>query len=196
VSGSKQPSDELDVGRALSFGVVGKAHGLDGWMRVRPYRRDTEGLLHVETVWFSFEGRLDGRRVLSVRGERSGYLLLVEGCGSRTEAERFKGAELLLSRDELPALGPDEFYLVDCIGAEAQDLTGASLGRVVDLLDAGGRDLFVVRDGAEDLLVPATEPFFVDVRDGRVILTDVDGLPKEHHDSKAAGRRTGSKGRA
>jgi len=196
VSGSKRPPDEQDVGRALAFGIVGKPHGLDGWLRVRPYRHDTDGLLLVDTVWLSGADRVERRKVRSVRRDRSGFLLLVEACQSRIEAELFKGAEVLLPRQELPAPGPDELYLADCIGAEAQDLAGTKIGTVVGLVDAGGRDLFVVRDGSQEMLVPAVEPFFVDVRDGRVILTEVNDLPRQHRDVHSVTRRTGPKGRA
>lgn len=152
----------------LSAGRVGRAHGLDGSFHVT---RPRPGVLRngLELVL--------GGRATTVRrcaGTDDKPILAVEGVFHRNGVEALRGEDLWVSRDDVPALGPDEFW--------AEDLEGC---RVVD----GAREVGVVRrlvglpscevlevdraGGAGVLLVPLVRDAVraIDVEAGRV---DVD----------------------
>ncbi len=156
----------------LAFGRVLKPHGLKGLLKIKPHAPESESLLQAEHVWLELEGRLVQRRIRSVRRDRRWFLLEIEDCHDRESAEQWRGAEVLVSRDELPALAEDEFYLADCLHKEARFEDGSTLGRVEGILPTGGQDVLVVVSRQEEILVPACPPFLLDVTQECVIVAD------------------------
>ncbi len=156
----------------LAFGRVLKPHGLKGLLKVKPHVTDSESLLQVAHVWLELGDQYTRRAVRTVRRDRRWFLLEIEDCHDRTSAERWRGAEVFVSRDELPALAEDEFYLADCLHKEAQLEDGTTLGLVAGILPTAGQDLLVVVSPREEILVPARPPFLLDVTQDCVILAD------------------------
>lgn len=173
-------SPETRRGRALPFGRVVKPHGLKGWLKVKPYRPDTDGLVRVRTVVLRDEETERTLEVRSVRRDRLGFLLAVGGCATRTEAEAFRGAEVALPRHELEPLEPDEFYVEDCVGLDAFDPEGRWLGVVARVEATRAHELLAVRDSRREVLVPVVEGFVLEMDEeaGRLVLDLPPGLPE------------------
>ena len=65
------------------------------------------------------------------------------------------------------------------IGLKVKTTAGEPLGEVVDVLDtAGANDVYVVHDGAREILIPAIEPVVkqVDLERGEMIVEPMEGL--------------------
>jgi 16S rRNA processing protein RimM len=89
------------------------------------------------------------------------------GVADRNAAEALKGAVVRIRRSHFPALSNDEFYWVDLIGMEVENLRGETLGIVDDLMDNGAHPILRVALPAADdagkalkeLLIPFVEQF-------------------------------------
>ena len=55
---------------------------------------------------------------------------------------------------ELPAAGPKEFYYHEAIGCEVVTLAGERVGLIEEIFATGANDVWVVRDGVREVLVP------------------------------------------
>lgn len=134
------------------MGVVGRAHGVRGLVRVHSYTADpaalaTYGALLDEhgRTW-SIEWRGDG--VAALRGPDG-------AVADRTAAERLVNMRLYVDRTQLPEPDEDEFYLHDLIGLQAAGPDGAPLGPVAQVHDyGGGVSLEIARQPV--LIVPFT----------------------------------------
>lgn len=147
----------LRVGRVLG------PHGVRGWIRCRPYsspdlfavgrdlrlcRGDSTEVVHTFRIVES--------------GAHGGVLRLrLEGVAGREAAEALAGAEAVARRDELPAAEEDAYYWDDLVGLRVYE-AGANgsdedrfLGRLESIIETGSNDVYVVRDGERETLVPA-----------------------------------------
>jgi 16S rRNA processing protein RimM len=119
-------------------------------------------------------------RVAAVRMHKGCPLALLEGVGDRTEAEKLRGARLLLPEDELPEKVGNELYLHQLPGLEAVlHESGRSIGHIDHVEFPGGQEVWAIRtDGGGEILFPAVAAFVVsvDVEKGRVVIDPPPGL--------------------
>lgn len=153
----------------VAIGSVASPHGVRGTLRVRAAgsgRHLREGVAPVVNG--------ERRRILKARETPKGFLVDLEGVGSRAEAASLRAAELLLDRDELDAPEEGEFYVGDLIGLDAFDAAGEKVGSVTDLFETPAHEVLVVRGEAEEEVhyvpftfehVPEVEP-----ENGRVVV--------------------------
>jgi 16S rRNA processing protein RimM len=136
-------------GDRLSAGRVGKAHGLDGSFYVT---RPRPGVLKNGLPLV-----LAGREVTVRRcsGTDDKPILAVEGAFKRTDVEALRGEDLWVSREHVPALGPDEWWAEDLEGCTVVD-GDETVGTVHTLLVLPSCEVLEVTRaaGGADLLVP------------------------------------------
>jgi 16S rRNA processing protein RimM len=155
----------------ILMGVIGRPHGVRGWVRVTSYAEDL-------TAYGPLSDAKGRRFVLRPRGDGVAEVAeLVDGAevkvGDRTAAEKLTNTRLYVERDRLPELEADEFYLVDLVGLAACDPAGAPIGTVAAVHDYGaGTSLEIARENGPPLLVPFTRTSVpeVDVATGRVVV--------------------------
>jgi 16S rRNA processing protein RimM len=122
------------------------------------------------------------RTVLRARADREAWILQLEGLNDRTAAERFRGELLETPDSEVLRDDSESYFIHELIGLRVETTAGAQLGEVVDVIQPGANDVYLVRrpDGAE-LLVPAIGEVIdeIDIR-GRVMrITPLPGLLDE-----------------
>jgi 16S rRNA processing protein RimM len=160
--GAPAPGDRLVVGR------VGRAHGLRGEVAVRFSSNRPERGLPGSVLYAG------GRElvVASSRPHQGRVLVRFEGVDDRTAAEALQGLELTAAPlgDEV-MLERDELWVHEVVGAQVQDRTGATVGRVVAVEANPAHDLLVLDGGA---LVPMV--FVIEQRDGVVVIDPPEGL--------------------
>ncbi len=145
--------------RCLLIAYLQRAHGVRGEIFAKSLTDDDarfkEGLkcLLVKGKDVAPHGEVTISRV---RFTPSGLLLGFDGCEDRESAKKFRGSYLAVCRDDaLELRDEDEFYTGDLIGARVTDSDLGDLGVLVDLIDAGGSDVLVVRKpGEKDVLIP------------------------------------------
>jgi 16S rRNA processing protein RimM len=165
--------------RLILLGVVGRAHGVRGLVRVSSHTADPAALTGY--------GPLSGPngRLFTLRWVNEGIAEIseiVDGVpvkiADRSAAERLTNMKLFIDRDRLPPPDEDEYYLADLIGLTAVDTGGVILGVVSAVYDFGaGTSLEISRDHAGSLLLPFTVACVpgVDIETGRVTIA----LPDE-----------------
>jgi len=113
----------------------------------------------------------------SVWTHRGRVVFKFRGIDSISDAERLRGLEVCIPRDERIELPEGEYFRSDLIGCEViERLTGCRLGAVAELLDYGGAPLLRVEpDGSgQELLIPFAEPICVRIDiEGRRIQVDL-----------------------
>ena len=113
------------------------------------------------------------RRISAARETPKGFLIDVEGVGSREDASSLKGEELLVDRDDLDPPDDDEFYVADLVGLIAFDDAGEVLGTVDDTFETAAHEVLVVREQkGQELYVPFTLEHApeLDLGSGRVVI--------------------------
>jgi 16S rRNA processing protein RimM len=165
-------------GKPILLGVIGRAHGVRGLVRVTSHTADPTALSGYGPLSDPTGRRFTLRWVAEGIAEISE---IVDGkpvkVADRTAAERLTNLKLFIERERLPAPDPDEYYLADLIGLLAVDPHGVQLGTVSAVHDYGaGASMEIAREYGASLLVPFTMECVpeVDVAAGRVIVAPPD----------------------
>ncbi len=106
-------------------------------------------------------------------------ILKFKGYDSIDEIEKYKGKDLLITRDLAVKLGPDENFIIDLIGLLVVKDDGEELGTLTDVIKTGANDVYEVRmtDGREVLLPAIKECVLnVDLEKKVVTVHMMDGL--------------------
>jgi len=156
--------------RLILMGVIGKAHGVRGLVRVNAFTEDPEAL--GDYPLSDSKGR---RFTLEWQHDNVARLIELTPAGprpitDRNEAQRLTNTELFAPRAALPAPDAEEYYLADLIGLAAQTESGASLGTVSAVHDYGAGSSLELSPGAR--LIPFTKAAVpvVDLAGGRVVV--------------------------
>jgi 16S rRNA processing protein RimM len=148
----------IPADRWLRVGIVGRPHGLDGSFHVG---NPVAGLLDV-----GVEVQIDGapRRIDRLAGHERRLILRVEGSDGREAAERLRGHEILISRDQAPPLQEDEWWATDLEGCTVRD-GDREVGVVARLLALPSCEVLEVtrHGGGPELLVPLIKDAVRDV---------------------------------
>jgi 16S rRNA processing protein RimM len=118
--------------------------------------------------------------VRSARIQDQVVLLRFEDITDRTNAEKFRGKDLLIRAEDAITLPKGQFYWHQVIGLEVIDATTrSSLGRVSDILETGANDVYVVKTpGGRELLIPAIKDVVKDIDPslGHIVVEPLPGM--------------------
>ena len=107
-----------------------------------------------------------------------GVLLSLQGIESRNDAERLRGATLEIPGDQVLPLAENEYYYFQLIGLQVVAESGESIGKVEDIISYPANDVFVVRMGEREVLIPDVPDIIckVDLQNGCLVINPLPGL--------------------
>jgi 16S rRNA processing protein RimM len=116
--------------------------------------------------------------VTATRALRRDLLVKFAHVETRTAAERMVGMLVSVPEDVLPEPGTGEFYYYEIVGFHVRTTGGAEVGSVVETIDTGSNDVWVVRTNEREILIPVIADVVrrIDRRTRTVIIEPLDGL--------------------
>ena len=165
----QQPLDPVIVARVMG------PHGRDGGLSVQ-LLSDLPGRFN--------PGRslLIGDNAYIISGFRqtgpNNALLWLDGVRTRPQASPFTGEYLAAIPDSDAALEEGEYFHYQLIGMRVRTEAGEELGDIQEILETGSNDVYIIRDGSRELLIPATAQVVleVDVSGNAMLVRLPDGL--------------------
>ena len=84
-------------------------------------------------------------------------MLKLAGIEDANTAETVRNHVLAIPISQLAKLPPDSYYQHDIVGLQVVTLDGRSLGEVIDIIETGSNDVYVIKaaTGGKDILIPA-----------------------------------------
>ena len=90
-------------------------------------------------------------------------MIWLEGILTRSQARAFT-AKFLAARPESDALLDEgEYFHYQLIGMQVRTEEGEELGELQEILETGSNDVYIIRGGGKELLIPATAQVVLDV---------------------------------
>lgn len=103
-------------------------------------------------------------RVLDAGRLKGQMLLRLEGIETRDQAESFIGQEVKGEVSRFPLLPDGEYYWFQVLGLPVlKAADGALLGYLQEIIPTPGHDVYVVRQGDQELLLPAVEEVITEI---------------------------------
>jgi len=98
-----------------------------------------------------------------LRRHREVLLLKLGGCETRNDAEELRGMLVQIPIEDAVPLEEGEYYHFQLIGVRVETESGERLGQVVEVLDTGANDVYVVRGPRGEILLPAVEDVILEL---------------------------------
>lgn len=127
--------------------------GVQGWLKVKPFTEAPEGLGEFAR-WLV--GAREGWREMAIEDfevHSKGPVAKLAGCDDREGAERLRGCDVAVTRDELGEADAGSLYWVDLVGLDVVDELGGALGKVEGLFETGDTSVLVVK-GSRERMIP------------------------------------------
>ncbi|MFQ5605346.1 MAG: ribosome maturation factor RimM [bacterium] len=163
----------------IVIGVIVKAHGLKGEVKVKPITDDPQRYRQLKSV--IIEPR-DGENFtlsiskVSLRGDF--VYLFFEEVHSREKAEKLHGAFVCIKREDVLPLDEEHFYHFEIIGFTVKTFSGQILGTVREVMDLPANAVLVVQKDAQEYLIPVIKDVVrkIDKAASEIIIEPVEGL--------------------
>ncbi|MCK5688806.1 16S rRNA processing protein RimM [Myxococcota bacterium] len=148
--------------RWVTFGILGRPHGVRGEIRLYPYESNgelPEGLSSVRLI--SKSGIVRSEKIGTVRWTSNAYLVKFENINGRDAASSVVNSRFEIPFEQLPDLDEGEFFLFELIGSEVLNEAGKSLGIAKKIISAGRNELLSIEGDAGELLLPLVSDIII-----------------------------------
>lgn len=162
----------------VAVGKLGRTFGLRGEIVVHYYGDTAERFTPGARLFLATS---TGRRELVVASARRVSKRLAvsfAGCERIEDVQDWVGAGLEVPAADLPPLEEGRYYHHQLIGLRVFAADGRCLGAVAEILATPGNDVYCVRGGQREILVPAVDDAIaaIDLEAGTLTLRDLAGL--------------------
>jgi 16S rRNA processing protein RimM len=168
-----------DSPQLVMIGEVVGAHGLAGAVKVRATTDDVEQFAPWQKIQLQRGDNSLGEHVIEqLQIANKGLLIKFQEVNDRNRAELLRGAQLLIPREECLPAEADQFFHYEIIGLPVFLPNGDPLGEIVGVERYPANDVWVIRSGGVDKLIPAIDSVVqkVDLPNRRVIINPLPGL--------------------
>ena len=144
----------------IKIGQVVNVVGLKGELKVYHYSDYKERFEELREVYL--ENKL--YTITSVRYVKDLVILKLKGIDDRTGAEKHKGENIYIGKEDLRDLPEGTYHIFDLIGLQVMDEEGNTLGTLSDVIQNSAQDIYEIeRENKGKFLVPAVEEFILDI---------------------------------
>lgn len=165
------------MNRYLQAGRIAGTHALRGEVRFEPWL-DAPNAVCKLTALYEGTAETAAKRyeVESARIHKSFALVKFKGVDDVQAAQVLKGRILYADRKELP-LPEGRYFIADLLGLDVYDRRlGRVIGKLAEVIPKPAHNVYVVRDGEREVLIPAVDAFLRGVVDGRIEVETIEGM--------------------
>lgn len=169
----------------MTVGRILRPHGVRGEMRMEILTGYPERLSLHRVFYLGPQAR--PYPVESVRFHQGAALIKLAGCDDRTTAESLRGLLVQIPLEDAVPLEEGEYYYFQVVGVEVFTDGGELLGQVVEVMETGANDVYVVRGPRGEVLIPAVEDVVreLDLTARRMVIVPIPGLLEDEHHTEA-----------
>lgn len=160
----------------LEVGKITNVHGLMGEVRVQPWADSPEFLCKFNTLYV--DKTHWPIKVERARVHKNMVIMKFEGVTDVPGATAMRNAVLYIDRADAN-LPEGAFFLADLMGLEARDAeSGEILGKIADVLTLPANNVYVIKGGPRELMIPAVPQFIAEtnIEDGYIRVNMIEGL--------------------
>lgn len=158
----------------LLIGEITRPQGVRGEMRVRPYTDDPMRFEDLDEVYVKRGDKYEARGITFVRLNSDDVVIIrMDGVGDANAVEALRGEKLYVDREHAVELPEDADFIVDLIDCRVTDDEGNDYGKITDVMQPGGNDVYVISGKRGEVLVPALKSVVisVDTKAGEMLLS-------------------------
>ena len=148
----------------VPLGKVVATHGVRGQLRVVLYSGDFSSVAGLDSLMLGgADKKIETFDLAAITRHGKKVLVTLKGYQDINQVLHLVGRELFVRREQLPELPDGEFYWCDLLGLRVNTDRGENLGVLTDIIATGSNDVYVVKSGTREYLIPALEEVVLDV---------------------------------
>ena len=156
----------------LLIGEITKPQGVRGELKLRPITCDP---WRFEDMDYAYIKEGENYRKVSIKVRKvneDAVYLRMEGVETRNDAEEVRGTQLFIDREHAVELDEDSTFICDLMGLKGVLTDGSEIGKIIDVMQPGGNDVYVFKGKKGEVLVPALKSVVVkvDLQEGTMLL--------------------------
>ncbi len=145
----------LEMEQFFRVGVITSTHGIHGEVKVFPTTDDPARFKKLKKVILDDGKKQLDMEVESVKFQKNMVILKFKGIDNINDVEKYRQADLLVTRENAVKLEEGEYFIADLMGLKATSDEGEDLGVLTDVLQTGANDVYIFsKEGEADLLIP------------------------------------------
>ena len=163
----------------ITIGQITKFQGNKGEVRVFPLTDDPERFKLLEEVFLTGDLLPFGPKKMIIESlyiHKQFVVIKFEGVEDIESAEELKNCFIQIPEEEVMELPEDNYYIYNIIGILAYTSSGRKLGKLKEVLQTGGTDIFVIAGEEKEYLIPATREIITELNEKEEYLV-VDPIP-------------------
>ncbi|HEX9332627.1 MAG TPA: ribosome maturation factor RimM [Anaerolineales bacterium] len=146
----------------LVVGFLRRAHGLHGEIIMDLHTDYPERLKRGRKLLVGEEHK--SLTIEGVREHQKGVLIKFNGIDTPEAAGQFRNQWVYVKATDVPALSEGQIYQHELFGFKVVDESDNSLGELVEIIETGANDVYIVRDEAgHEILLPAIPSVILDL---------------------------------
>lgn len=160
-------------------GVITTTHGVHGEVKVFPTTDDPQRFKKLKQVILDNGKEKKELEITSVKFFKNLVILKFKDIDNINDVEKYKKADLLVTRKNAVPLKEGEYFIADLIGLKATSDEDEDLGILTDVIQTGANDVYVFsKEGMQDLLVPKIPDCIkeVNIEEGTILVHLLPGL--------------------
>jgi 16S rRNA processing protein RimM len=163
----------------ITIGEILRPKGLRGELKVLPLTDIPNRFSELSHVIVALPNGQDVTVEVAASREYHGYAYIrFAHRDSRESAEELVGGLIQVERASVPELPDDVYYHFEILDAEVVTDDGKRLGTVVDIMETGAHDVYVVQGNEREYLIPANKETVrhIDRQQGTITIHPLEGL--------------------
>ncbi len=152
----------MEKKKYLECAVIINTHGVNGNVKLESLCDSPYVLAGLKRVFFLEGGAYREAKLLHASVFKSFVIADIDGITDMDSAIALKGKTLYAAREDFQ-LEDGDFFIVDLIGLDVIDnKSGKVYGQVVDVINRGASDIYVVKTESGERMMPAVKEFIKD----------------------------------
>ncbi len=148
----------------LRVGVITSTHGIRGEVKVFPTTDDINRFKTLKQVILDTGKEYLDLEIEGVKFFKQYAILKFKGIDNINDIEKYKGKDLLVTRDNAVKLEEDEYFIYDILGSKVISDEGNELGELTEVLTTAANDVYVVKTKeGKEILIPSIEECILNV---------------------------------
>ena len=159
-------------------GVIANTHGIRGEVKIFPTTDDVKRFDYLKEAYIDAGKEKIKVEVSNVRYFKNLVIVKFKGIDNINDIERYKGKDLLVTRENALPLEEGEYYLADIIGANVYTEDGNLFGSLEDVIETGANLVYSVQHEGKEVLLPVIDDCVkeVNLEEKKVIVHLMKGL--------------------